>query len=261
MTLTNPVKAALEQGGISFGSWVTIASPVVAELMAESGLDWLAIDCEHGANDLESSLCLLQAMKATACVPFVRLPANDPIWIRRYLDAGFMGLIVPLVNTAEEAAAAVRVAKYPPVGIRGIGIGRAHGYGRGFAEYLEQANDEVMVVPQIEHIRAVENIDSILAVEGVDAVFIGPYDLSGSMGLLGQFDHPRMLEAMDTVLTACQSAGKAAGIHVVYPEPDEVQRRIAQGFRFIALSLDILMLSRGCDQLLAIGQTLRSQGR
>ena len=260
MTLTNPVKTTLAQGGISFGSWITIGHPIVAELMAGSGFDWLAVDCEHGANDLDSSVCLLQAMKSTPCVPFVRLPANDPIWIRRSLDAGFMGLIVPLVNTADEAAAAVRVATYPPLGHRGIGIGRAQEYGRSFEKYLKGANDAVMIVPQVEHVRAVENIEDILAVEGVDAVFIGPYDLSGSMGLLGQFDHPRMLEAVDTVLAACRRVGKPAGIHVVYPEPDEVQKRISQGFRFVALSLDILLLSRGCDDLLTAGYRFRTQG-
>jgi 2-dehydro-3-deoxyglucarate aldolase len=259
MKLTNPVKAALQRGELSFGSWITISHPVVAELMAEAGLDWLAVDTEHGVNSLESSLCLVQAMKGTTCVPFVRLPANDPIWIRRYLDAGFLGLIVPLVNTAGEASAVVRVAKYPPYGRRGIGISRAHTYGRSFDHYMSHANCETMVVPQVEHVDSVENIDKILAVEGVDAVLVGPYDLAGSMGLLGQFDHPRMLAALDTVLEACERSGKAAGIHVVYPSMEEVQQRIEQGFRFIALSMDILMLSKGCTELLAFSEALRSQ--
>jgi 2-dehydro-3-deoxyglucarate aldolase len=254
MELRNPVKATLKRGGLSFGSWLTISHPVVAELMAESGLDWLAIDTEHGVNDLDSSLRLIQAMKGTECVPMVRLPANDPIWLRRYLDAGFLGLIIPMVNTADQARAALNAAKYPPVAGRGIGIGRAQGYGRTFDYYLAHANDEILVVPQIEHIQAVENIDSIVAVEGVDAVFMGPYDLSGSMGVLGQFDHPRMHEAMDKVLNACAKTGKAAGIHVVYPRPDEIERRIKQGFRFIALTLDTLMLSKGCDEMLAIAR-------
>lgn len=259
MRVANPVKATLKRGGLSFGSWITIAHPVVAELMAESGLDWLAVDAEHGVNDLETSLRLAQSMKGTACVPFVRLPANDPVWIRRHLDAGFVGLIIPMINSADEARAVVQAAKYPPMAGRGIGIGRAQGYGRDFDYYLGHANEETMLVPQIEHTRAVEDIDGILAVEGVDAVFIGPYDLSGSMGLLGQFDHPRMLQAMDKVLNACARAGKAPGIHVVYPKPDEVERRVRQGFRFVALSLDILMLSRGCDELLSVARGMLKQ--
>ena len=257
MQLDNPIKAALRRGEPSFGSWLSIAHPVVAELMAESGLDWLVVDTEHGPIDLESSLNLAQAMKGTRCIPFVRLAANDPIWIRRCLDAGYRGLIVPMVNTAEAAAAAVRAAKYPPAGTRGIGLARAQGYGRQFEEYLARANDEIVVMPQIEHVQAVENVERILAVEGVDAVFVGPLDLSGSMGLLGQTDHPRMVAAIDTVLAACQRAGKPAGLYIGYPDLEQVRRRLAQGFTFLALSLDILMLARGCAELVAMANALR----
>ncbi|MHB9124584.1 MAG: HpcH/HpaI aldolase family protein [Armatimonadota bacterium] len=235
---------------ISFGSWINIGHPAVAELMASAGFDWLAVDLEHGAVDISQCLGMIQAIKGQGVIPMARLPYNEKIWIRRALDAGFMGLIVPLVNSKEEAEFAVKIAKYPPQGERGIGYAAANMYGTRLNEYISSANREIAIIPQIETASGVENIEEILSVEGVDGIFMGPYDLSGSYGILGEFDHPTMTSAYEKVLTACMRKNKLAGIHVVQPSLEEVERRIAQGFNLIALSLDITLIACGSKTLL-----------
>jgi len=228
---------------ITYGSWVHIGHPAMAELMASLGFDWLAVDFEHGAVDLGQSLSLVQAIKGQGVVPYARIPYNDLIWIRRALDTGFMGLIIPMVNTAEEATRAVNIAKYPPVGQRGIGFCPANMYGTRVNDLIATANRDVKIIAQVETAASVENVQAILEVDGIDGVFMGPYDLSGSYGALGQFDHPLMKSAYEKVLTACGKTGKLAGIHVVAPDLDQVRERVAQGFRFVALSLDITLIA------------------
>jgi 2-dehydro-3-deoxyglucarate aldolase len=228
---------------ISYGSWVHIGHPAMAELMASLGFDWLAVDLEHGAVDISQSLSLIQAIKGQGVVPYARLPYNDLIWIRRALDTGYMGLVIPMVNTAEEAARAVNVAKYPPIGQRGIGFCPANMYGTRVDDMIAKSNRDIKIIAQVETAASVENVQAILEVEGIDGVFMGPYDLSGSYGVLGQFDHPLMKSAYEKVLSACERTGKLAGIHVVAPDLDQVRQRAAQGFRFIALSLDITLIA------------------
>ena len=228
--------------------------------MAQCGFDWLAVDCEHGANDLVQSQVLFQAMRAGTpeCVPFVRLPGNSYESTKRFLDAGAKGVIAPLVNSADDACEVIRSVKYYPKGERGVGISRAHAYGLDFDNYLARANTETIVVVRIEHIRAVERIDEILSTPGVDAAFLGPYDLTASLGVPRQFDHPDVRDAVKRILTACQEHAVAPGIHVVEPQPDEVKRRLDEGFRLIAYSLDILLLSGACrDGLQAISELIR----
>ncbi len=173
------------------------------------------------------------------------------------MDVGATGVIAPLVNSPEQARGVVRAVKYPPEGDRGVGFCRANMYGMDFDRATAAANDETFVCAQIEHIKAVENIDEILSVPGVDAVFIGPYDLTASMGVTAQFDHPEVKGAMQRVLAACLKSGTAAGIHVVQPDPEEVLRRFDEGYRLIAYSLDIVMLQRACvDGLAEIRQRI-----
>ncbi|MFH0964013.1 MAG: aldolase/citrate lyase family protein [Planctomycetota bacterium] len=258
MQFTNPLKEKLKRNEFNFGGWIQIGHPSIAEMMADAGFEWLCIDTEHGAIDLETCVGMMQAMRGTACVPLVRLPMNNPLWIRRVLDAGAAGIIVPLVNSAEEAALAVQYAKYPPMGIRGIGIARAHGYGPAFRDYVEQANDYTIVIAQIEHIRAVENIEAILDTEGIDGVFVGPYDLTGSMGLLGQLSHPKVVEALEHVVAVCRTRNKPAGTHVVAVDPDEIPLRRKQGFTMIALSLDGLMLLAGCKKMIEAARSAKT---
>ncbi len=233
---------------VMIGSWINTASPVAAEIMAAAGFDFLVVDAEHSAVDVPQAQGLFQAIRAGApdCAPMVRLPGNAYDETKRYLDAGAMGVICPLVTSRKEAENLVRSVKYPPLGERGVGYGRSHGYGFAFDEYMSRADRDTFVCVQIEHIRAVEQIDAILSVPGVDAAFIGPYDLTASMGITAQFDHPRYLEARSEILAGCQRHAVRPGVHVVQPDPDEAGERIAEGFSMIAYSLDITMLGGAC---------------
>ena len=247
------IRKALQDGSVAIGSWINTASPIVAELMAACNFDFLTVDAEHSATHLAQVQVLFQAIRSgnPNCAPMVRLPGNDYAATKRYLDAGAVGVVAPLINSAVQAQELIRSVKYAPQGARGVGFCRANMYGTRFEEAVASANEETMVCVQIEHIDGVEEIDQILSVPGVDAVFIGPYDLSASMGITGQLDNPRMLEATQRILSACQQHGVAPGIHVVQPDPQEAVRRIGQGYRLIAYSLDITMLAEACQSGLA----------
>jgi 2-keto-3-deoxy-L-rhamnonate aldolase RhmA len=238
----NKFRKALLENELSLGAWVQIGNPSVGEIFARSGFDWVCVDLEHGIIDLESMANIFRAIDKYDCVPVARLPYNDPIWIHRVLDAGAGGLIIPMVNSAEEAERGVREAKYPPTGTRGFGYSRANSHGVDFDEYIASANEDIAIVAQIEHKDAIREIDAILAVDGVDGVFIGPYDLSGSMGIPGQFDAPEMVAAMKKYLAACASAGKCAGTHIVRPNEDNIAAAVADGYKLIALGVDTVFL-------------------
>ncbi len=247
------LRERVNNGDAVIGSWINTASPIVAEIMAAAGFDFLAVDAEHASVDVAAAQAIFQAIAAANldCAPMVRLPGNDYAVTKRYLDAGAAGIIVPFVNSADDAREAVRAAKYPPIGDRGLGFGRAQAYGFDVDAYLARANEETLVCVQIEHIDAVRNIDDILSVPNIDAAFIGPYDLTASMGIAAQFDHPDYAKARAEVMAACARHGVAPGIHVVPPSPDDVARRLDDGFRFIAYSLDITMLGTVCRDGLA----------
>jgi 2-dehydro-3-deoxyglucarate aldolase len=242
------IKEKLDKNSYLVGSWINTASPIVAELMASTGFDYLAVDAEHSAVDLAQTQVLFQAMSAgnPECAPFVRLPGNRYDDTKRYMDAGAKGIIAPLINTGEQARELVRAVKYPPYGERGVGFCRANSYGMRLKEAVESSHLETFICVQVEHVQAIENINEILSVEGVDAVMIGPYDLSASMGITAQFEHPDMVKAIKQVYQACQKHSVVPGIHVVQPDVDEVKRRYEEGFRFIAYSLDITMLMQSC---------------
>lgn len=241
-------RKTLLSGRPVIGSWINSGSPVIAELMANTGFDFLCVDVEHSAVDLPQTQSIFQAARSgnAACHCLVRLHGVDYSFVKRYLDCGASGVIAPLVNTAGQAELLVEATKYPPLGNRGVGFCRANDYGAGLKEYYANANDDIMVAVQIEHYLGVENIDAILEVEGVDAVFIGPYDLSASLGVAAQFDHPLYLEARDKVIKACQRHGIVPGIHVVHPQPEELLARVDEGYRLLAYSLDITMLMDAC---------------
>lgn len=230
------------------GSWINTGSPIAAELMATAGFDFLTVDVEHSAVDLPQAQALFQAVRSgnPKCAPLVRLAGNVYAETKRYLDAGASGVIAPFINSAEQAQELVRSVKYPPKGIRGVGFCRANDYGLRLKESVATSNEETFVCVQIEHADALPQIDKILQVSGIDAVMIGPYDLSASMGITGQFDHPDMIDATRQILNACRMHGVIPGIHVVQPVPDEVVSRYKEGYRFIAYSLDITMLLNSC---------------
>ncbi len=245
------LKRRLKKGEPSFGSWITLGHPSVAEVMAQAGFEWLTVDLEHSAVGVGEAQGLIMAIEAQGAVPLVRVTNNDPNLIKRVMDAGAAGVIVPMVNTPEEAQRAVSAVRYPPQGSRGVGLARAQNYGFSFPEYAAQVNRNTVVVVQIEHIRAVENIEGILKTAGVDAFMVGPYDLSGSLGVPGHFEHPAVRRALARVHAAARQAGAVLGFHVIPPDPAETRRRLAEGFRFLALSLDTLFLGGGCRALLA----------
>lgn len=199
----------VRDGELLIGTIVGSAAPEVIEVLAGSGLDWLFIDGEHGSFGVGDLAPILRA--AGACPCLVRIPGHDPAWVARALDAGAAGIIAPRVDDAEQAAAIISAAKYPPAGRRGVGLGRAHGFGLRFTEYLGRANGEILVILQAESRAAVENIDAIITVPGVDAIFIGPYDLSASLGCTGEVDSPSVTAAVDRVMGACRRAKKRVG--------------------------------------------------
>lgn len=236
----NRLKRDLAAGKVCVGATITMNSPVVAEIMSHIGLDWLWFETEHTALNLDNVLTMLQATNGSDLSTVIRVPWNDKTMIKRALDTGPDGIIIPLVNNKEEAEYAVRAMKYPPIGERGAGMSRAQCYGLHIGEYLEMANEEVMTILMIEHFKAVQNIDEILAVSGVDSIMVGALDLSGSMNMLGQTDDPKVEDAIQSVLSASKNAGIPCGIIAISPE--QANQRIQQGFTNIILGIDVLYL-------------------
>lgn len=243
------LRKALKAGRPVIGTWLNSGSPAIAELLASCGFDFVCVDAEHSAVDVPQAMNLFQAITAGRpdCAPFVRLHGVDYALVKRYLDAGARGVVCPLVNTAADARLLVDAVKYPPLGRRGVGFCRANKFGVTVTDEFERANHEIVTAIQIEHIDGVRNLDSILSVPGIDAVFIGPYDLTASMGIAAQFDNPAYVLARDQILRACQKAGVVAGIHVVQPNPEELIQRVQEGYRLLAYSLDITMLLNSCQ--------------
>ncbi len=241
-------KARLANGEKLFGTMVTLPTPAAAEILADAGFDWLFIDGEHGPLETSELLAILQTVgDRVACI--VRVPESGEVPIKKVLDLGATGVIVPQVNTAEQAADVVRYSKYAPDGNRGVGLARAHGYGMKFSEYIEAANDQTVVIVQAEHATAVDNIESILKVPGIDAVLLGPYDLSASLGKMGQVDDPVVTSAIDRVTTACQNAKIPLGYFGVTAAA--VQKYIDGGYTLIVAGVDTLFLGQAASSLLA----------
>lgn len=232
-----------------------ITHPTVVELYASEGFDWVCLDMEHTSTDLRTVHECVLAAKGTNVDMLVRLPSHEPSTAKRALDAGVDGVIVPCVNTAEEAQRVVAMTKYPPEGNRGASLARCTDFGRNFKPHFEAHNDRVLVVIMLEHVEALDHLDEILEVPGIDATFIGPYDLSASMGLPGQLDHPRVAAAQARILAACRRHGIPAGFHVVQPNRMLLQQRLDEGFLFIACGLDTEFILHGCRDMLPEGAT------
>ena len=197
---------------------------------------------EHSVIDLFDAENLIRTVDLAGSLPLVRLPSNDEIIIKRLLDAGAAGIIIPQINNEEELLYAIKATKYAPEGIRGAGLARAQSYGRGFDDYKELVDSNLIIIAQIENKNALENLDSIFSVPELDAVIIGPYDLSASMGKAGQLDDNEVAEAIENILQKSIDKGISCGIHIIEPEASQLNERIEQGFNFIAYSLDIRML-------------------
>lgn len=250
--MKTPLKSKLQNNELTIGSWLTIGHPSIAEIMTQAGFDWLTIDMEHSAITLHQAQQLIQIIELSGCVPLVRVGNNDPNLIKRVMDAGAHGVIVPMVNSKEDAEKAVSAVKYPPIGTRGVGLARAQGYGMDFENYKEWNQKESIVIVQIEHIDAVNNLEQILSTDGVDGFIVGPYDLSGSVGVPGKFDDVAVIEALGKVNETAKKLNIISGFHVVPPEPDQFFSKVDEGYRFLAYSLDSLLLAEICRRDLDI---------
>ncbi|MGC4012355.1 MAG: aldolase/citrate lyase family protein [Pseudomonas sp.] len=249
---TNLFKRALAAGQAQIGLWSTLPSPYVTEMLAGAGFDWLLLDAEHAPTDVMNMLGQLQAVAAArsalgaAPSAVVRPPWNDPVLIKRYLDIGAQNLLIPFVQTAEEARAAVAACRFAPLGVRGMGGSvRAAGFGRD-SGYVARAHEEVGVFVQVETAEALERIEAIAAVDGVDGIFIGPADLSASMGHAGAVNHPEVKRAVDDAVRRIARCGKAPGILMV----DEARARelLELGALFVAVAIDLVLLRTAVDQ-------------
>lgn len=252
MNSKNIFKSKLQNKKQLIGSWISIAHPAIAEIMANAGFDWLAIDLEHSVITIKEAEELIRVINLSGVTPLVRLTSNNSDQIKRVMDAGSHGIIVPMVNTEEEARIAVSATKYPPTGSRGVGLARAQKYGASFNNYLNWQKDNSVVIVQIEHIEAVNNLKGILSVEGVDGFIVGPYDLSGSMGVPGDFDNANFKNALKKIKKISEKSNVPGGIHVVEPNPKEISERLKEGYNFLAYSVDIRMLDVACRSGLEI---------
>ena len=244
----NHVKRRLKAGEPSIGTWLSLSTPESAEYVSTLGLDWLVVDAEHNSVDPKTLSQMFMAMSHAPIAPMVRIPWNNPEYFKRSLDAGAWGIVVPNVQTREEAEQAVRATRYYPDGDRGVGGGRHYlSFDTSGAEYYEHANEEILLVLMIEHAKGVENAEAILSTPGVDACFIGPNDMAASMGLgLGvplESDKPELVAAIKHVRETCKKYGVAPGIHTSGAEG--VNQRIAEGFQFCALASELRYMLSG----------------
>jgi 2-keto-3-deoxy-L-rhamnonate aldolase RhmA len=244
---------------LSIGSWCGIGHPAVADMLARAGFEWLALDCEHGEAENADIGNFCRACHQYGSAPYVRVKSNDIMSIRRALDLGAQGVIVPLVNSAAEAEQAVRAASYPPRGVRGFAWHRGNAWGEDFGSYAADFRPRVIVM--IESKTAVDEIDDIMKTEGVDGCLIGPYDLSGSMGIPGQTDAPVVTEACARVARAAIRAGKMAGSHIVVPTPERISLALKQGYTLLALGVDEWFLRNGAAMALQALKTAAESGR
>ena len=243
----NRFKAALVRGELQIGLWSSLCSNIVAEIIGDSGFDWILLDTEHSPNELPGLISQMQALATGTATPIVRPAWNDPVLIKRHLDAGAQALLLPFVQNAEEARAAVAATRYPPDGIRGITTsGRAAKFGR-VGTYLAQAAQEICLLVQVETGEALAQIEAIASVPGIDGVFIGPADLSASLGHIGNPAHPEVQNAIKSAVDRLTKVGTPAGI--LTPNEAEARRYIEWGYKFVAVGSDLGLMAKGADAL------------
>lgn len=243
----NEFKHALAQGRLQIGLWCSLCSNITAEIVADSGFDWLLLDSEHSPNEVPDLLQQLQAVARGTATPIVRPPWNDIVMIKRVLDIGAPSLLIPYVQNAEEARRAVAATRYPPEGVRGVtASGRAARYGR-VKDYLKTAHSELCLLVQVETRAALDQLEAIASIEGIDGVFIGPSDLAASLGHVGNPQHPEVQAALEDAVRRLTAIGKPAGI--LTANEDEARRYIDWGYLFVAVGSDLGLLARGADTL------------
>jgi 2-dehydro-3-deoxyglucarate aldolase len=240
----NTLKTKLKNNELTIGSWITIGHPSVIEILSNAGFDWLTIDMEHTAIDYSTAQTLISTIQSHGMAALVRVSKNDEVYIKRVMDAGADGVIVPMINNAADAKMAVEFVKYPPEGKRGVGLYRAQKFGlnNGFEYYKNWLTENAIVIAQIEHIDAVTNIEDIISTPGIDGVIIGPYDLSGSIGVPGNFDDPKVINALSKYERVCREKNFPMGFHVIQPDGELIQEKIRSGYSFLAFSTDFFFM-------------------
>jgi len=231
----------------SIGSWITLDNIAIAEVMSKSGFDWLCIDLEHTVIDYKELQNLIAIISYNNLEVFVRVGANDELIIKKVLDAGANGIIVPLIKNADDVKKAIDFSLYPPKGVRGVNkLSRAQGYGFDFENYLKKVNKNTKVIAQIEHISAIDDLGNILKVKNLYGTIIGPYDLSASLGIPGQFNHPKFKNALSKYKTLTKKFKLKKGYHVTEPNIDDVKNKVKEGYDFIGFSWDTFFLGQSC---------------
>jgi len=237
----NAIRSQLKTGKPTVGSWMQLANADVAELLANAGYEWIALDLEHGHFSNHQLPDLFRAIEIGGSLPLARVATPSVINCRQALDAGAAGIIIPMITSAAQLEPLVGGCHWPPRGTRGVGFCRANGFGSRFDEYREEAQS-ALVIAQIEHVDAITQLDAILSVDGLDAIIIGPYDLSASLGHTGDLLHPDVVGAIDAIRSACQRASKPFGTHIVSPDTAMLAARIDEGYQFIAYGVDTVFL-------------------
>ena len=240
--LRGSLKSKLKNSELTIGSWLTINHQSVVEIMATAGFEWLCIDIEHSAISISEVLNLIGHIQGNGMQALVRVNENNPVIIKQVMDAGADGVIVPMVNSVEDAKKAVASVQYPSNGLRGVGLSRAQNYGIGFPEYQEWLKKDAVIIAQIEHINAVKELSGILDVPGIDGIIVGPYDLSASMGYPGEFDRDDVVEALKRVDKICLEKARPLGFHVISSDHQKTLEKINSGYTFLAVSLDFFFL-------------------
>jgi len=238
------IRASLRSGTSVVGSWMQLTDSNVAEIMGRSGYQWVAIDMEHGPVSLSQLPDLFRALELGGTLPLARVASPLPINCRQAIDQGAAGVVIPMISSAAQLQAIINECHWPPRGRRGVGFQRANVFGKFFDAYVQEAQ-ESLIIAQIEHIDAVNNLESIIAVEGLDAIMVGPYDLSASLGITGEFENKKYLETLSKILSMCAKHKMPCGIHVVQPDPKMLEQRISEGYTFIAYGVDTVFLNHG----------------
>ena len=233
---------------VTLGSWISLAHPAIAEIICNAGFEWAVIDLEHSSITLSQAEELIRIVDLKGKSPLVRLSGHDHTQVKRVMDMGAHGIICPMVNSKKDAEKIYKAMHYPSVGTRGVGLARAQNYGDSFSKYKNDLSNNSVLIIQIEHIDAVNNLEEILSAKGVDAYIIGPYDLSASMGISGEFDHPNMKAALKKIKEVGEKLNIPGGIHIVEPDLKQLDQRIGEGFKFIAYSVCMRMLDRACRE-------------
>jgi 2-dehydro-3-deoxyglucarate aldolase len=250
------LKKKLRNLELTMGSWLTIPHQSIVEIFSTAGFEWLVIDIEHSAIDIESVRNLIGHIQGNGMQALVRVYENEEVIIKRVLDAGADGIIVPMIKSKAEAVELMRYVKYPPIGKRGVGLNRAQKYGTAFNSYLDWVKNEIVVIPQIEHIDAVNNLEEIFSIEGVDGIIVGPYDLSASMGFPGEFSRTEVQRALKKIDEVAKKLKKPLGFHVIDSEHEKIIEKINNGYTFLAFSLDFFFFG---DKIRAEMKTLNQK--